>query len=87
VNVFTPNNDGKNDVLIFPGEGVKELSGKIYDRWGLKLFEWSGLNTGWDGNTDSGPAPDGTYYYIIQYTDVYDGPAHTKSGHVQLMRK
>jgi gliding motility-associated-like protein len=87
VNVFTPNNDGKNDVLIFPVEGVKELNGKIYDRWGLKLFEWSGMDTGWDGNTNSGPAPDGTYYYIIHYTDVYDGPSHTKSGFVQLMRR
>jgi gliding motility-associated-like protein len=87
VNVFTPNNDGKNDVLIFPVEGVKELSGKIYDRWGLKLFEWSDMNTGWDGNTDWGPAPEGTYYYIIHYTDVYDGPPHTASGFVQLMRK
>jgi gliding motility-associated-like protein len=87
VNIFTPNNDGKNDVLIFPTEGVKELHGKIYDRWGLKLFEWSDMNTGWDGNTDSGPAPDGTYYYIIQYTDVYDGPLHTASGFIQLIRK
>ncbi len=87
VNVFTPNDDGKNDILIFPTEGIKKLSGKIYDRWGLKLFEWSDMKSGWDGNTDSGPAPDGTYYYIISYADVYDGPAHTASGFVQLMRK
>jgi gliding motility-associated-like protein len=87
VNIFTPNDDGKNDILIFPNEGVKELRGKIYDRWGLKLFEWSDMSTGWDGNTHSGPAPDGTYYYIINYTDIYDGPPHTKSGFVQLLRK
>ncbi len=87
VNIFTPNGDGTNDILIFPTEGVKAMTGKIYDRWGLKLFEWSDMTTGWDGNTDSGPAPDGTYYYIINYTDVYDAPAHSASGFIELLRK
>jgi gliding motility-associated-like protein len=88
VNIFTPNNDGKNDILIFPTEGVKSMHGKIYDRWGLKLFEWSDISIGWDGKVESGgEAPEGTYYYIINYTDIYDGPPHTKSGFVQLMRK
>jgi gliding motility-associated-like protein len=88
VNIFTPNNDGKNDILIFPLEGIKSIHGKIYDRWGLKLFEWSDGDTGWDGKAESGgDVPEGTYYYIINYTDIYDGPPHTASGFVQLMRK
>jgi gliding motility-associated-like protein len=88
VNIFTPNDDGKNDILIFPSEGIKSMQGKIYDRWGLKLFEWSDISTGWNGKAESGgDAPEGTYYYIINYTDIYDGPSHTKSGFIQLMRK
>ncbi len=87
VNIFTPNNDGINDILIFPSEGVKALNGKIYDRWGLKLFEWDDMKKGWDGNTSSGPAPDGTYYYIIDYIDIYDGPVRSTSGYIQLLRK
>ena len=86
VNIFTPNNDGHNDVLLFPLEGVQALHGKIYDRWGLKMFEWNDVDKGWDGNTQSGEAaPAGTYYYILEYTDFY-GNSYTKPGYVQLIR-
>ena len=86
VNIFTPNNDGHNDILLFPLEGVKALHGKIYDRWGLKMFEWNDVDKGWDGNAQSGEAaPEGTYYYILEYTDFY-GNSHTEPGYVQLMR-
>ena len=86
VNIFTPNNDGHNDVLIFPLEGIKALQGKIYDRWGLKMFEWNDPEKGWDGKVESGEAaPEGTYYYILTYIDYYDN-THTKAGCVQLMR-
>lgn len=86
VNIFTPNNDGHNDILIFPSEGVKTMQGVIYDRWGLKLFEWSDAEKGWDGNDQSGkPAPEGTYYYILRTTDVYDG-SRVKAGFVELIR-
>jgi gliding motility-associated-like protein len=87
VNIFTPNNDGENDILIFPMEGVQTLQGTIFDRWGLKLFEWSGADKGWDGNDQSGKAvPEGTYYYILRTTDVYGG-SRVKSGYVELIRK
>ena len=86
VNIFTPNNDGHNDVLVFPTQGVQSMHVKIFDRWGLKLFEWTGLENSWDGNTEAGnPVPEGTYYYILDYTDYY-GNTLNKSGHVQLMR-
>ena len=87
VNIFTPNNDGHNDILIFPTEGIQSLQGVIYDRWGLKLFEWSGADKGWDGNDQGGKAcPEGTYYYILKTTDVYGG-GRVKSGYVELIRK
>jgi len=87
VNIFTPNDDGHNDILIFPTEGVQSLQGVIYDRWGLKIFEWSGADKGWDGNDQSGKAvPEGTYYYILRTTDVYGG-GRVKAGYVELIRK
>lgn len=85
VTIFTPNNDGKNDLLIFPTEGIRSLHGKIYDRWGLKMFEWNDLNTGWDGTKDGAPVPEATYYYIIDYTDFYDMEG-SKKGYIQLTR-
>jgi gliding motility-associated-like protein len=86
VNIFTPNNDGKNDLLVFPLQGVQSLHVKIYDRWGLQLFEWNDPEKGWDGNTESGkPVPEGTYYYVIDFVDLYGNKRH-QAGHVQLMR-
>ena len=40
--------------------------------WGLKCKEWDGINGSWDGNSKTGTAPDGTYFYIINYTDLRD---------------
>jgi gliding motility-associated-like protein len=86
VNIFTPNDDGRNDILIFPQQGVKDMHVKIYDRWGLKLYEWNDPEKGWNGKTQSGEdVPVGTYYYIIEYTDFYDS-SHRMAGYVQLMR-
>src|SRR5690606_6725732 len=45
---FTPNGDGKNDVLKPILVGVRELSYfRIYNRWGNLLFETRDANKGW----------------------------------------
>ena len=73
-NVFTPNNDGNNDVFYFNTEQLKPISLTIINRWGLKIFE-STVNYSWDGRTTSGElCNSGTYYYIIQTeTETYKG--------------
>lgn len=72
-NVFTPNNDNRNDVFKITGSGIKSLKCVIYNRWGLKMYEWEGISGGWNGNVKSGAsAPDGTYFYILEYTDIKD---------------
>lgn len=48
-NVFTPNADGKNDLLYVRGNNIHELYFTIYDRWGEKVFETTDQNIGWDG--------------------------------------
>jgi gliding motility-associated-like protein len=82
-NVFTPNGDGKNDVFKVKSNGLKSLNCVIYDRWGLKMYEWDGINGSWDGNARTGIAPDGTYYYIINYTDQLDKTI-TEKGYLNL---
>ena len=46
---FSPNNDGQNEVLYVRGNCIKEISLKIYDRWGEKVFETTDIAKGWDG--------------------------------------
>jgi gliding motility-associated-like protein len=48
-NIFTPNGDGKNDMLYVRGNNIKELYFTIYDRWGEKMFETTDQHVGWDG--------------------------------------
>jgi gliding motility-associated-like protein len=84
-NVFTPNGDTKNDVFKIKSVGIKSLNCVIYDRWGLKLYEWDGINGFWDGNVKAGIAPSGTYFYIINYTDQKD-KSTTEKGFLTLFR-
>ncbi len=67
-NVFTPNGDGINDLFDpgFEGEYIGCVDFKIYDRWGVKVFDSNIGQYGWDGRTLRGSrAPVGIYYYII----------------------
>ncbi len=84
-NVFTPNSDGSNDVFKINSAGLKTLTCAIYDRWGLKMYEWDGLNGYWDGAAKSGIAPDGTYFYIVTYTDFKD-KSTTEKGFLNLFK-
>lgn len=85
-NVFTPNNDSRNDLFKLNTAGIKDLNCSIYDRWGLKMYEWDGINGYWDGKTKNGvPAVDGSYFYIINYTD-FKGTSKTEKGFLSLFR-
>jgi gliding motility-associated-like protein len=84
-NVFTPNADGTNDVFTITNSGLKALTVDIFDRWGVKVYEWSGASGGWDGRTTSGQmAVDGVYYYIAKLTD-YGDKVTAEKGFVQLL--
>ena len=87
-NMFSPDDNGINDLFSpVSSTGLASLKGEIYDRWGLKIFNWNELNGGWDGRTTSGSkAAEGTYFYIIQSTGM-DGSTHEDKGFVTLFRK
>ena len=85
-NVFSPNDDGVNDIFTVNTKGVASLSGSIYDRWGLKIYEWETLNGGWDGRTPGGvKVAEGTYFYIVNLLDDY-GKEYTERGSIMLIR-
>lgn len=72
-NVFTPNDDNINDVYISinPGNYVKKVDMKIFNRWGTMVFHTNDPAINWDGtniNTKR-KVTSGVYYYIC---DVYE---------------
>src|SRR6202008_444682 len=46
-NIFTPNDDGVNDLFTISSVGIKNLEYAVYDRWGLKMYEWIGTGGFW----------------------------------------
>ena len=85
-NVFTPNEDGKNDVFTIKSSGVKEISLQIFNRWGTKLYEFTGAKASWDGLApNSSKVPEGTYFFFVKATG-FDGQEIEKHGTVNLFR-
>lgn len=85
-NVFTPNNDGSNDVFTsFTPGAYNQFLITIYNRWGRVVFESDDPNFSWDGKMKSGmEAKAGTYFYVVQTTlkDVTE----KKTGTLTLLR-
>lgn len=72
-NVFSPNNDGKND--FFRIEGIEGFPGSVllvYNRWGNLIFQDLNYGGGWDGRIGGNPISEGTYYYVLQRSDGED---------------
>lgn len=67
--------------------GLTSFEATVYDRWGLKMYEWTDENGGWNGQAKNGsPAPDGTYYYIINGKGA-DNKDYMYTGFIQLLRE
>jgi gliding motility-associated-like protein len=72
-NVFTPNGDNVNDLFTaLPYRYVKNVDIKIYDRWGLLMFETTDPDVKWDGkNKDTKKTcSDGTYFYLCTVNEI-----------------
>ncbi|MCC7050722.1 MAG: gliding motility-associated C-terminal domain-containing protein [Bacteroidia bacterium] len=86
-NVFTPNNDGKNDKLKLSVTNTISLQATIYNRWGINISGFSGINGFWDGTTTSGePAPNGIYYITVTLYGM-DSKMYFYSGYIHLQRE
>lgn len=85
-NVFTPNGDRTNDVLLVNAFNIVDLDMAIYNRWGQKVNELLRKGEVWDGRSFAGePVPDGTYFYTLR-AEGSDGRSHELSGHISLLR-
>lgn len=87
-NVFSPNDDGINDVFRvetgLPWE--EEFEVLVFDRWGVQQYSSRNWDFEWDGRTESGePANEGVYYYTITAFDC-NGQRINKVGWVTLVR-
>lgn len=84
-NVFTPNNDGKNDVFLVYGTTIASVKMNIYTQWGQLIYQVNSTTTGWDGTYKGVAQPSGVYVYMIE-VESSDGKKVMKKGTVTLIR-
>ncbi len=86
-NAFSPNNDGKNDVLRPILAGIQRVDYfHVYNRWGQLVFSSTnpGLN-GWNGRLAGKEQSPDAYVWEVSALD-YNGQAFIKKGVVLLIR-
>ena len=69
---FSPNGDGKNDLLVF--RGLEYFTGatlNVFNRYGTSVFQSTDYLNNWDGTDGDShhPLPDGTYFYVLKLPD------------------
>lgn len=83
---FTPNTDGKNDVLQPVTIGIAKLNFfQVYNRLGQLLFNTTEFGKGWDGRFNGAEQPSGTYVFQARGVD-YTGKVVYRKGTVVLIR-
>lgn len=71
-NIFTPNNDGENDIFKIYGDDISEIKFEIYSKWGELLFTATDLNHFWNGMYKNTVLEDGIYIVFVSATGKDD---------------
>jgi len=90
-NLFTPNNDGKNDIFYVRGNPAKfnQVQMRIFDSWGNLIYEAIGKvddkSIGWNGTSKGKSQPAGEYIYVMKIV-ANSGNTEVIKGIINLAR-
>ncbi|MGK2864640.1 MAG: gliding motility-associated C-terminal domain-containing protein, partial [Chitinophagaceae bacterium] len=84
-NIFSPNGDGKNDVLYVYGNYIVKLEMRIFNQWGEQVELINNRTKGWDGNQRGKAQPVGVYVYVLK-AELLDGRKVNMKGSITLVR-
>ena len=87
-NLFSPNNDGVNDVLQLYGYSIDEIDFRIYDRWGELIYQNNDPNFSswhWDGTFKGVELNSAVFVYTVEVTYM-DGREQIQHGNITLVR-
>ncbi|MDO4218331.1 MAG: C10 family peptidase [Bacteroidales bacterium] len=71
----SPYNNGRFTIV---GNNITDLKVSIYNRWGLLVYAWEGLDGSWDGTLHGIPCPQGAYVWVATYRTL-DAPRTLKN--------
>lgn len=85
---FSPNGDNSNETLVIPNlANYPDHAFKVFNRWGMEVYQASPYNNDWDGTMQGKMAvgkdvlPEGTYFYILEL-----GGDNVVKGYIYLTR-
>ena len=84
-NVFSPNGDGKNDILFAYSNYISKLEMRIFNQWGQQIEFITDPHKGWDGRYKGVPQPVGVYVYTLKAV-MTDGRIIQLTGNITLVR-
>lgn len=90
-NLFSPNDDGRNDgirPLTSDGCEFTRYSYQIFNRWGNLVFSSSDFNERWDGRLEGEQLPQDTYIWVLDYelTPRFEQEPVRETGTMLLVR-
>ena len=84
-NVITPNGDGVNDYIEFPGDGKRVFDFNVFTRTGTQVYHSSSKRIFWDGTSSAGiDLKEGVYYYVLE--EEVDSNPYQGTGFIYLFR-
>lgn len=83
--LFSPNGDNVNDVLLANAVGAVIKEFRVYDRRGRELFVTDNENNGWNGSFNGSDQSMDSYIYFV-VAELPTGEKITRKGSVQLVR-
>ena len=84
-NFFSPRSTpGENDEFKVAYRSLTEFRGRILNRWGNVLFEWTDPALGWNGTYRGQAVSPGVYFYVITATGS-DGIKYVRKGDINLL--
>lgn len=84
---FSPNYDNINDFLYPRTEcEIENKVFRVFNRWGEKVFESTGVNIGWDGIFKGKDSPLDTYIWTLEYNVVGNSTTKFMKGMVNLIK-
>ncbi|HAP59091.1 MAG TPA: hypothetical protein DCR93_06135 [Cytophagales bacterium] len=91
--LFSPNQDGINDLLTVLGDGIANIDFRIYDRRGVEVYRATTIDqaqvVGWDGTQQGQDLPIGDYFWSLsgQFLNGDNLQVNgTSSGRIRLIR-
>jgi gliding motility-associated-like protein len=83
---FTPNGDGRNDLLKPIGVGISRIDYfRVYNRWGQLVFSTTINGHGWDGKIGGKAQATNTFVWLVKAVD-FTGKSVFQKGTATLIR-